>query len=77
VAVVENKRLGAVLSVIQTSQLERDKVRLASKQLTLREKDRIETAGIMAGTLEPELRPGRPPPQSPGPRTAPGSILGA
>jgi len=53
-AVVENKRLGAVLSVIQASQLERDKVRLASKQLTLREKDRIEAARITAGTLEPE-----------------------
>jgi len=46
--------LGAVLSVIQASQLERDKVRLASKQLTLREKDRIEAARITAGTLEPE-----------------------
>jgi len=54
-AVVENKRLGAVLSVIQASQRERDKVRLASKQLTLREKDRIEAARITAGTSEPEL----------------------
>ena len=43
-AVVENKRLSAALSVIQVSQLERDKVRLASKKLTLREKERIETA---------------------------------
>jgi hypothetical protein len=49
-AVVENKRLGAVLSVIQASQLERDKVRLASKQLTLREKERIGAARITAGT---------------------------
>src|SRR6267154_1098364 len=48
--VVENKRLGAALSVIQASQLERDKVRLASKRLTLREKDRIEAARITAGT---------------------------
>jgi len=53
-AVVENKRLGAALSVIQASQLERDKVRLASKKLTLREKDRIEAARITAGTLEQE-----------------------
>jgi len=43
---VENKRLGAVLSVIQASQAERDKVRLASKKLTLREKERIEAAQI-------------------------------
>jgi len=48
-AVVENKRLGAVLSVIQASQLERDKVRLASKKLTLREKERIGAAQIAAG----------------------------
>jgi hypothetical protein len=47
-AVVENKRLGAALSVIQASQLERDKVRLTSKKLTLREKDRIEAARITA-----------------------------
>ena len=53
-AVVENKRLGAALSVIQASQLERDKVRLASRKLTLREKDRIEAARITAGTLQPE-----------------------
>ena len=53
-AVVENKRLGAALSVIQASQLERDEVRLASKKLTLREKDRIAAARITAGTLPPE-----------------------
>ena len=53
--VVENKRLGAALSVIQASQQERDKVHLASKRLTLREKDRIEAARITAGTSEPEL----------------------
>jgi hypothetical protein len=56
--VVENKRLGAALSVIQASQLERDKVRLASKRLTLREKDRIEAARITAGTLEPPAADG-------------------
>src|SRR6267142_845189 len=52
-AVVENKRLSAALSVIQASQLERDKVRLASKKLTLREKERIETARVTARTSEP------------------------
>jgi hypothetical protein len=49
---VENKRLGAILSIIQTSQAERDKVRFASKRLTLREKDRIETARITAGSAQ-------------------------
>jgi hypothetical protein len=43
-AVVENKRLGAVLSVIQSAQFERDQVRLASKKLTIRAKDRIKVA---------------------------------
>jgi transposase len=52
-AVVENKRLGAVLSVIQASQVERDKVRLASKKLTLREKERIEAAQEAAGLSPP------------------------
>jgi transposase len=51
--VVENKRLGAVLSVIQASQAERDQVRLASKKLTLREKERIEAAQIAAGLSAP------------------------
>jgi len=40
-AVVENKRLGAVLSMIRASQEERDQRRLASKQLTLRQKARL------------------------------------
>ncbi|MFL5442503.1 MAG: hypothetical protein ACJ79W_25395 [Myxococcales bacterium] len=52
-AIVENKRLGAVLSVIQASQAERDKARLASKKLTLREKERIEAAQITAGLSSP------------------------
>jgi hypothetical protein len=39
--VIENKRLGAVLSVIRAAQDQRDQVRLASKKLTVREKDRI------------------------------------
>ena len=52
-AVVENKRLGAVLSVIQASQVERDKKRLALKRVTLREKQRIHAAQIAAGISEP------------------------
>ena len=40
-AVVENKRLGAVLSMIRVGQEERDQRRLASKQLTLRQKARL------------------------------------
>ena len=42
--VVENKRLGAVLSVIQGAQAVRDEARLASPKLTVREKRRIEPA---------------------------------
>jgi hypothetical protein len=57
-AVVENKRLGAVLSVIQASQRERDKKRLASKKVTLREKERIVAAQLMA-------RPSKPSPELP------------
>ena len=44
-AIVENKRLGAVLTVIQAAQEGRDQVQLASKKLTLRQKDRIRAAG--------------------------------
>ena len=44
-AIVENKRLGAVLAVIQAGQDQRDRTRLASKKLTLRQKDRIRAAG--------------------------------
>jgi hypothetical protein len=40
-AIVENKRLGAALAVIQTAQIERDRIRLDSKKLTIRQKDRI------------------------------------
>jgi hypothetical protein len=39
--VVENKRLGVVLSLIQAGQDERDQRRLASKKLTLRQKERL------------------------------------
>jgi hypothetical protein len=48
-AVVENKRLGAVLSVIQGAQTERDRSRLASKKLTKREKARVVEARASAG----------------------------
>jgi len=47
-AIVENKRLGAVLSVMQASQLQRDQARLRSKKVTLREKERIVAAHVAA-----------------------------
>jgi len=47
-AVIENKRLGAALSVIQSLQAERDADRLASRSLTLRQKDRLLDARIKA-----------------------------
>jgi hypothetical protein len=43
-AIVENKRLGAALAVIQAAQSERDRIRLDSKKLTIRQKDRIRAA---------------------------------
>jgi hypothetical protein len=43
-AVVENKRLGAALAIIQAAQSERDRIRLDSKKLTIRQKDRIRAA---------------------------------
>jgi len=48
-AIVENKRLGAVLSVIQGAQTERDRARLAGKKRTKREKARIVKARATAG----------------------------
>jgi hypothetical protein len=48
-AVVENKRLGEVLSTIQVAQAKRDRARLASKGLTKREKGRISAARAAAG----------------------------
>ena len=50
--IVENKRLGAALSVMQASQLERDQARLGSKKLTLREKERIAAAHLAAGVSD-------------------------
>jgi transposase len=46
---VENKRLGAVLSLIHAGQEERDQRRLASKKLTLRQKERIREARAKVG----------------------------
>jgi hypothetical protein len=57
-AVVENKRLGAVLSVIQGVQTERDRVRLSGKNLTKREKARIAEARSFAGV--PPVPPAAP-----------------
>jgi hypothetical protein len=47
--IIENKRLGAVLSVIHAGQEERDARRLASKKLTLRQKERIRETRSNAG----------------------------
>jgi hypothetical protein len=52
-AIVENKRLGAVLSVMQASQLQRDQARLRSKKVTLREKERIVAAHVAARPSTP------------------------
>ncbi len=48
-AIVENKRLDAVLGFIQAGQAERDRERLASKTLTRRQKERIKLARASAG----------------------------
>ena len=40
-AIVENKRLGAALAAIQKAQIDRDRMRLNSKKLTVREKERL------------------------------------
>jgi hypothetical protein len=47
-ALVEHKRLGAVLSIIQATQAERDEQRLASKKMTLREKARLRESRDLA-----------------------------
>ncbi len=49
--IVSNKRLGAVLSKIQTDQRRRDEEYLANKKITLRQKQRIRTARTQADTL--------------------------
>jgi len=59
-AIVENKRLGAVLAVIQKAQIERDRQRLGSKKLTVREKERIRAGWAEAA---PDLLPTRSAPE--------------
>jgi len=52
-AIVANKRLGAVLSQIRADQQERDRQRLASRNLTLRQKTRIRAARERADATAP------------------------
>jgi hypothetical protein len=60
-AIVENKRLGAVLSLIQVGQADRDRERLAKKGPTLREKARVvakrAASGLSAPIAPPTLVP--------------------
>jgi transposase len=51
--IVANKRLGAVLAQIQADQQERDRQRLAGRNLTLRQKARIRAARERAGATAP------------------------
>jgi hypothetical protein len=51
--IVANKRLGAVLAQIQRDQQERDRQRLASRSLTLRQKERIRAAQARACAAAP------------------------
>jgi hypothetical protein len=64
--VVENKRLGAALAIIQQAQTRRDEIRLASPKLTLLQKDRLRAKReSLAATATPaetvKRKPGRPP----------------
>jgi hypothetical protein len=52
-AIVENKRLGAALTFIRALQAERDEKRLASKKLTLREKQRLRETIAQARPVPP------------------------
>jgi len=63
--IVENKRLGAVLSIISAGQTERDQLRMASKKLTLRQKERLRAKRAQAGSASPV--PLAPTPPSTGP----------
>ncbi len=57
-AIVENKRLDAVLSLIQVAQTDRDRERLASRKLTNREKRRVSETRAAAGVdAKPTERP--------------------
>jgi hypothetical protein len=49
--IVSNKRLGAVLAKIQADQQERDRQRLSSRTVTLREKRQIRAARVRADAL--------------------------
>jgi hypothetical protein len=51
--IVENKRLGHVLALIQADQRKRDNDRLASRNLTLRQKQRIRAAREAADAASP------------------------
>ena len=55
--IVENKRLGAVLALVQQDQQRRDTERLGSPRITLRQKERIRAT--RAGAKRPEDREGR------------------
>ena len=49
--IVENKRLGAVLSVISAGQEERDQRRMASKKLTLRQREHLRATRSQLGRI--------------------------
>lgn len=55
--VVEHKRLGAALALIQAAQAERDRAKLASRTLTLREKERVKAVRSHAGAPPLEHSP--------------------
>jgi hypothetical protein len=57
--VVEHERLGAALALIQAAQAERDRAKLASRTLTIRERDSVRAARskARAPSLEPRPRP--------------------
>ena len=52
-AIVANKRLGAVLGKIRSDQQERDRQRLVSRNLTIRQKNRIRVATARADASRP------------------------
>ncbi len=60
--IVANKRLGAVLAQIQKDQQERDRQRLASRNLTLRQKARIRAARERSDATAPHDPGGKPHP---------------
>ena len=51
-AIVSNKRLGAALSQIRRDQQKRDRQLLASRNLTIRQKNRIRAAAARADALQ-------------------------